>query len=329
MTAEGGRQTFDTLWQPSACGDKTSRLEALYHDLIERLVQVENEINKKRVWSESVDTRLQFLESCHRQHAISDHDKRQETSNPDPPYQEGHRSYQEAFPGGLTQKELQEKEEYKKLKEKIKDLEARNKELLSKVMGMHKHSENMNDPLRLSAVLQMYEMLRLREWEKLRSSTASYLSYKTGSSIIKKLFDACEKDIQQRTRNIFEVLDIPPSNDAMTDSKQGMMQEIRNIFRCSYYQNHSEFYSKIVMQADVDPKTAIQRQFTLQCCKIYCLLLLQDPPVKAVWNLQETLQYLEHVDKKDWEHWRKPAFLWPIMKCGEQVIVKGVVWDEK
>lgn len=25
------------------------------------------------------------------------------------------------------------------------------------------------------------------------------------------------------------------------------MQEIRNIFKCSYYQNHSEFYSKIIM----------------------------------------------------------------------------------
>ncbi|KAM6093340.1 uncharacterized protein LJ206_006061 [Theristicus caerulescens] len=197
-------------------------------------------------------------------------------------------------------------------------------------MGMHKDSENMNDPSRLSAILQMYEMLRLREWEKFRSSTASYLSYKTGSDIIKNLFDACEKDIQQRITNIFKVLDIPPLNDIMTDSKQGMMQEIRNLFRYSYYQNHSEFYSNIIMLAGINPKTALQRQFTLQCCKIYCLLLLQDPPVKAVWNIQESLvQDVEHVDKKDREHWRKPAFLWPILKCGEQVIVKGVVWDEK
>ncbi|KFV56440.1 hypothetical protein N328_03653, partial [Gavia stellata] len=178
----------------------------------------------------------------------------------------------------------------------------RNKELLSKAMGMHKNSENMNDPSRLSAVLQMYEMLRLHDWEKLRSSTASYLTYKNGSTVIfalQKLFDASEKDIQQRITNVFEVLDIPPSNDAMTNSKQRMIQEIRNLFRYSYYQNHSEFYSKIVMQAGFDLKTAIQRQFTLQCCKTYCLLLLQDPPVKAEWNLQESsIEYLEHVDKK-------------------------------
>ncbi|KFR11045.1 hypothetical protein N306_07403, partial [Opisthocomus hoazin] len=175
----------------------------------------------------------------------------------------------------------------------------RNKELLSKAMGMHRHSEDLNDPLRLSAVLQMYEMLRLHDWEKLRTSTASYLSYKTGSSIIKKLFDACEKDIEQRTTNILKVLDIPPSNDAMTNSKQGVMQEIRNLFRHSYYQNHSEFYSKIVMQAVTEPRNALQRQFTLQCCRIYCLLLLQDPPVKAVWNpLGSPVQDLEHVDMK-------------------------------
>ncbi|KAM6418339.1 uncharacterized protein J5M81_008988 [Pluvialis apricaria] len=194
-------------------------------------------------------------------------------------------------------------------------------------MSRHEHSENMNDPLRLSAVLQMYEMLRLHEWEKFR--TGSCLTYKTGSSLIKKLFEACEKDMQQRTINMFEVLGMQSSNDAMTNNKQEMMQGIRNLFRYSYYQNDLEFYSKIIMQAGIDPKPATRRQFALKCCRVYCLLLLQEPPVKAVWNLQESLiQYLEHVDKKDCEHWRKIAFLWPIMKCGEQVIVKGVVWDE-
>lgn len=52
-------------------------------------------------------------------------------------------------------------------------------------MSMHKQSEDMNDPLRLTAVLEMYEMLRLREWEKFRSSSLSSLPYKAGSSIIK------------------------------------------------------------------------------------------------------------------------------------------------
>lgn len=71
----------------------------------------------------------------------------------------------------------------------------------------------------------------------------------------------------------------------------------------------------------------IDQQFLLQCCYIYCLLLLQDPPVKAEWKMNR--KYLEHVDKKDPAHWRNPSLLWPIMKCGEKVIVKGVVWDQK
>ncbi|KFQ51196.1 hypothetical protein N334_11161, partial [Pelecanus crispus] len=175
----------------------------------------------------------------------------------------------------------------------------RNRELLSKAMAMHENSEDMNDPLRLSAVLHMYELLRAHHWEKLRNSATSHLTYKTGSSMIKKLFDACEEDIQQRITNIFKVLEVPPLNDTMTNSKQGMIQEIRNLCRYSYYKRSSEFYSKIIMKAGIDPKSAIEKQFMLQCCKIYCLLLLQNPPVKAVWNLQEiSMQSSEHVDKK-------------------------------
>ncbi|XP_074000505.1 uncharacterized protein [Numenius arquata] len=225
----------------------------------------------------------------------------------------------------MTQKDLNKTEEDKKLKEKIKELEAKNSKLLSKVMSIHKNSENMNDPFRLSAVLEMYEMLRLHNWEKFR--TVYSLTYKSGSKIIKKLFDACEKDIQQRTTTIFRVLGIPPSNDVMTNSKQEVMQEMRNLFRYFYNQNDSEIYHNIIAEAGISTKHGTQRQFAVQCCKVYCLLLLQDPPVKAVWNLHE-MQCLEHVAKKGSEHWEKPAFLWPIMKCGEQLIVKGIVWDE-
>lgn len=39
--------------------------------------------------------------------------------------------------------------------------------------------------------------------------------------------------------------------------------------------------------------------------------------------------HLEHVDKKDEVHWKKASLLWPIMKRGEEIIVKGVVWDQK
>ncbi|KAM6291482.1 uncharacterized protein LJ264_005852 isoform 2-T2 [Porphyrio hochstetteri] len=222
MTAEHARQMFDTLGQPSACTD-ISLLKTLYCDVVRRLSVVEEELRKRRPWPDMAETQLQHPEG-----------------------------YQRAFPGPVTQNELQEKEEYKKLKEKNKELEARNTEFLSKLMGMHKDSENINDPLRLSAVLEMYEMLRIREWEKLRTSQSFYLTYKTGSSIIKSLFDACENDIKQRTTKILEVLGNPPSKmGAVTKSNQVVMKELRNLFRYYYDLNYAVFYSKTVMESTV------------------------------------------------------------------------------
>ncbi|XP_050181264.1 uncharacterized protein LOC126645181 [Myiozetetes cayanensis] len=303
MTTQGSRHIFDNSWQPPAHGKQTATLEAFCYSLEKRITNVEKFIErtekKNRDWAHSVNTRLQHLESCNG-----------------------------AFPGKAVRKDLQEENE--KLKGEIKKLEARNAELLSKAMAMHKHSEDMNDPSRLTAVLQRYEMLQLHEWEKVRTSTPHPWTYEQGSHVIKRLFDACEEDLQQRTADIFTVLGIPPSNDTMTNSKQGIMREIRNLFGQSCYQNYSEVYREIVKKAGVHAETAIQSHFILQCCRIYCLLLLQDPPVKAEWNTEgRSAEDLEHVDKKDVMYWKKPVFLWPIMKRGEQTILRGVVWDEK
>lgn len=51
-------------------------------------------------------------------------------------------------------------------------------------MSMHKQSENMNDPSRLSAVVQSYEILRLHDWEKFKKYSTN-MTYKNGRSIIK------------------------------------------------------------------------------------------------------------------------------------------------
>ncbi|XP_030335347.1 uncharacterized protein LOC115605264 isoform X2 [Strigops habroptila] len=279
---------------------------------------------KKMVWSDSVETRLESLD---RQCTAPVNYHIQKISNDSHPYQQGYRSYQKAFSGEVTQKDLEKENE--KLKEMVIVLEARNKELLSKAMGRHKQSENMNDDSRLSAVLRMYDMLRLHDWEKFRTNMPS-LTNKDGSCMIKELFVACETDIQETTTKIFEVLDIPPLDDVMTDSKQGMMHDIRNILRHSYYQKQLEFYSKIVTQAGIAPTTDTESEFMLKCCRVYCLLYLQDPPVKAEWNTQGSqMQNIEHINKKEQNRWRKTTLLWPIMKCGEEVIVKGVVWDKK
>ncbi|XP_068047548.1 DNA ligase 1-like [Anomalospiza imberbis] len=121
-------------------------------------------------------------------------------------------SHNRALPERLIQILCKEKGENETLKEKTKKLEERIQELLAKAMAMHQHSEDINDPSRLSAVLERYEMLRLQEWEKVRSSMPYCWTYEEGSRAIRKVFDACEKDIQQRADHILKVLDIPPSN---------------------------------------------------------------------------------------------------------------------
>lgn len=228
-------------------------------------------------------------------------------------------SHNRALPERVIQILHKEKEENEMLKEKTKKLEKRIQELLAKVMAMHQHSEDINDPSRLSAVLERYEMLRLQEWEKVRSSMPHPWTYEEGRDAIKKVFDACEKDIQQRREDILKVLYIPPSNKVM-------MQDVTKLFRQHYHQN-SVVYDQIVQEAGIHIRTENETQFLLQCCQIYCLLLLQDPPVKAEWKMNR--RHLEHVDKKDVAHWKNASLLWPIMKCGEEIIVKGVVWDQR
>lgn len=205
-----------------------------------------------------------------------------------------------AFQERAIQIQQQKEEEIEMLKKHTRKLEARIQELLAKAMAMHQHSEDINDPLRLSAVLERYEMLRLQEWEKVRS--CYHWTYADCSGVIKKLFDACEKDIQQRTDAILKVLDFPLWNN---DSTQVMMPDIMKLFRLHYHQN-----------------------------PMVCMKIFQDPPVKAEWNmnrnyLEQNKNYLEHVDKKDEVNWRRARLLWPIMKRGEELIVKGVVWEPK
>ncbi|KAM4670825.1 uncharacterized protein AAGF69_003605 isoform 3-T3 [Amazona ochrocephala] len=263
MTAEGSRQTYDTLSQPSAYEKRISALESLCSEMNQRLMKLEEQAAKKIVGSNSVETRLETLESYPRQLTASVNHSIRKISNVPHPYQQEHRNYQEAFAGEVTQKDLVEENE--KLKKQVTELEKRNDELLSKAMGRHKQSENINDDSRLSAVLGMYNMLKIHDWEKLRQNSTS-LTNKDGSIMIK--------------------------------------------------------------QAGIVPRTETEGVFTLKCCQVYCLLLLQNPPVKAEWKTQgSTTQNLEHINWKEEKYWRNPALLWPIMKHGEEVVEKGVVWD--
>ncbi|OXB60384.1 hypothetical protein ASZ78_001210 [Callipepla squamata] len=202
-----------------------------------------------------------------------------------------------ARPGVVSQNELQD-QECEKLRKKNREIEARYQKLLSKTMSMHKQSENMNDPMRLSAVLDMYRMLRIQEWGKCWSRSAHF-SYQKARIIIKNLFDACERDIEMRKAAIIEILCILPPNRC----NQELMLDTVKLLRHGYYHNDSSIYSEII----------------------------RDSPVKAVWNQDEcSLQWLEHVDYKELKYSKisELQMLWPVLKDGEEVIEKGVVWNE-
>ncbi|XP_051493088.1 uncharacterized protein LOC127392778 [Apus apus] len=332
MTTKGSRQINSTC-QLSVYRHSTSGLEAACHIPKEWMGLMEKEITQikdtLRNLVFSVDALPQALECCCCKHAACGHCEMQVTRKPNHPCQEGYRSYQGEIPGQATQKELQQEEEIKELKKKNKKLQERIDMLLPKVMSMHQHSENMNDPFRLSAVLEKYERFMLQGWGKFRTSRGSCVSYEDGSKLIKKLFDACEKDMEQRKTGILKLLNLPPSDYSMTNSEQEVMQKIREILRHPYCQNNSEIYSKIARQAAPGIKfDSLKLEFAQQCCEVYCLLLLQDPPIKAAWQSEGISDFCaEHVDKKSSALWRQAAFLWPVMKCEGKVIMKGVVWD--
>ncbi|KAM4783618.1 uncharacterized protein ACIQIH_006336 isoform 2-T2 [Cyanocitta cristata] len=346
-TAEGSRPTSDTSQQPSVYGGQTSVLkersemmkemdEKIRKEMFERMKEMDNKIRKemfKRMKEMDNKIRKEMFEMTKEMDDKIRKEMFEMTKEMDDKIRkEMFEMMKEmdnekiAFPGRAIQIPQQKKDEYEVLKEKNKNLESRYQELLAKTMSMHQHSEDINDPLRLSAVLQKYEMLQLQQWEKVRSSMPCYWTYEQGRCIIKKLFDACEKDIQQRTEDILKALAIPLWNKAVIEET---MRAIRKLFRQPYYQNYPKVHSEIVQEAAILTGTGneTESQFLLQCCQIYCLLLLQDPPVKAEWKMNR--RYLEHVDKKDPVYWKNPSLLWPIMKRGEDVVAKGVVWDQR
>ncbi|XP_040516454.1 uncharacterized protein LOC417973 isoform X3 [Gallus gallus] len=211
--------------------------------------------------------------------------------------------------------------------EKLEE-ECRNQKLLSQAMSMHNQSENVNDPFRLTAVLSMFRTLKLQEWGKCWSSS-DRLSYSGAGNIIKKLFDACEKDIEKRKTVILEILGFSSSDNAANSCKQEQMLGIMKLLRDGYY--HSDLgICEIIKQADVPLRSMNLKQFAQKCCRVFCLLLLQDSPVKVVWYMDMWPQhYLEYVDQQvvTYHKRNKVQILWPMLTDGQTVIEKGVVYD--
>ncbi|CAM4463612.1 unnamed protein product [Lepidochelys olivacea] len=225
----------------------------------------------------------------------------------------------------------QKEEECEKLKEQKGVLEQKLDLVLANAMGTHKFSENLNDPCRLSAVLEMYDKLRTHEWEKVKCAACVStfpMTYEDGSTIIKAVFSKCEEELPQRTDQIFELLEIPVSKKTTSffDS-----QQIKNHLKNLYFNYGEDCYRDKIRPALSPDLQTFQPlvKFTAECYKIYCLLLLQNPPIKAEWPTEERIPIscMQHVDNKNMEDGMPLNFLWPKLVCGEELIRKGVIYD--
>ncbi|TFK07282.1 G protein-activated inward rectifier potassium channel 4 [Platysternon megacephalum] len=287
---------------------------------------------------EGMEKRLQFLEESLSQEAASRIDSHSFRS---PDATNKSESFTQTELSKMVSAEAfhQKEEECKKLKEEKRALEQKLNRVLSNAMGSHTCSENLNDPCRLSAVLGMYDRLRTHEWEKAKcaaSGSAFPMMYEKGSTIIKTVFSICEEELSQRMDRIFELLEIPVSKEttSLCDSQQlppGLATDIKNHLKNLYFNYGEDFYqAKIwpVLSPDLEKFQPLVK-FTAECYKIYCLLLLQNPPIKAVWptNRRIPTAYTEHVDNKVIESCMSITFLWPVLTCGEKMIRKGVIYD--
>nr|XP_032659049.1 uncharacterized protein LOC116838140 isoform X2 [Chelonoidis abingdonii] len=247
---------------------------------------------------------------------------------------------QQELPKMVSAEEFHQKEEEcEKLKEQKRVLEQKLDLVLANAMRSHKFSENLNDPCRLSAVLEMYDRLRIHEWEKAKcaASVSTFpMTYEKGSTIIKAVFSICEEELSQRLERIFELLEIPvlKKTTSLFDSQQlppGLSGEIKNHLKHLYFNYGEDFYQAKSRLAFAPDQQRFQPlvKFTAKCYKIYCLLLLQNPPIKVMWPTDGRIQtaYIEHVDKKVIESSIQIKFLWPVLTCGNQLVRKGVIYD--
>ncbi|XP_039347997.1 uncharacterized protein LOC120373509 isoform X6 [Mauremys reevesii] len=247
---------------------------------------------------------------------------------------------QKELPKMVSAEEFHQKEEEcEKLKEQKRVLEQKLVLVSANAMGSHKFSENLNDPCRLSVVLEMYDRLRIHEWEKAKCAASVFtfpMTYEKGSTIIKAVFSICEEDLSQRLEQIFELLEIPVSKKttSLFDSQQvppGLAREIKNHLKNLYFNYGEDFYQANSRRALAPDQQSFQPlvKFTAKCYKICCLLLLQNPPIKVMQTTNRRIPeaYIEHVDNKVIESSIPIKFLWPVLTCGKQLVRKGVIYD--
>ncbi|XP_025042885.2 uncharacterized protein LOC102445507 isoform X3 [Pelodiscus sinensis] len=164
----------------------------------------------------------------------------------------------------------QKEEEYQKLKKEKEVLEQRLHHILAKAMESHKFSENLNDPCRLSAVLEMYDRLRTHEWEKAKCAarlSGFSMTYKDGGTIIKAVFTKCEGMLSQRMDQIRKLLECPVLKETTTQQLSlELAQDIKNHLKNLYFKLGEDFYQSLSL-------LTLWKPFWLRNSSLYTLLM--------------------------------------------------------
>ncbi|XP_067415742.1 uncharacterized protein [Emydura macquarii macquarii] len=257
--------------------------------------------------------------------------------------EETYRDEREAPQGKLTNLDGTEMEErVKYLEDNLREMNARFEGAEKRIQVLQERLspelENLNDHCQESSVLEMYDRLRTHEWETTKcaaSDSAFPMTYEKSSTIIKAVFNKCEEDLSQKMRPVFELLEIPISNEttSLFDGEQlplGLVREIKNHLKNLYLSYGEDFYQAVsgpALSPDLQKFQPLVK-FAAESYKIYCLLLLQNPPIRAVWHIERIpTACIEHVDKKDLDDRMPLNFLWPVLARGRQVLRKAVVYD--
>ncbi|XP_019400768.1 PREDICTED: uncharacterized protein LOC109316847 isoform X2 [Crocodylus porosus] len=233
----------------------------------------------------------------------------------------------------VSRKEFNEKEEEcRKLKKENKALQEKFQSVLANAMKSHRFSEDLNDPTRESAVLERYHMLQTQQWAKAKYATSRSscpLTTTNSGTVIQMVFSKCEENIKNRLDQISSLLQCPALTEASgaTSSKQtsDLVREIRNHLRNLYFNNSEDDYRQLgeaALPADMKESEAIVK-FAAECCRVYSLLFLQNPPITAEWHQEPTLP--DPIAHTDLEMLKGTKFVWPILVSEGKVIKNGIV----
>ncbi|KAI1883798.1 hypothetical protein AGOR_G00235300 [Albula goreensis] len=167
-------------------------------------------------------------------------------------------------------------------------------------------SENINNPLRETALIDIYGRLKTQVYGKTRDDLwKKELDPKTISEnlsvLVKDIFKATSADMKNRKNTIEEFIchktlcgeDMPTAvKKKVSESVQAALQSLQ----MALSHLSTDAYKEVVMGLDTMKKIMMEYEedtskpyidFAIECYKVSCLLALHNPPLTPSWDLTE------------------------------------------